>query len=161
MKKKGFTLIELVVVIVFLGILSVTAAPRFLNLNSDVRKATLDGFIGAFDATNEIVMGKAAIAGLEKEKLAKLPGQDIWIRWGAIALESGNVENAMQTHGYHLLSYGNPISPTLIVYTGKERKFRELRDYQCFVQFSRSYTYSLDKIINIGSLKTNKFYANC
>ncbi len=31
-KQKGFTLIELVVVIVILGILAVTAAPKFMNL---------------------------------------------------------------------------------------------------------------------------------
>ncbi|CAK2720222.1 type II secretion system protein [Vibrio crassostreae] len=100
MKNRGFTLIELVSVIVILGIISVTAAPRFLNLKSDATKATLDGFVGAFNATNEIVMGKATIEGLEKEKLAKLPDQDIWIRWGVIALDSNNVENAMQTDDY-------------------------------------------------------------
>ncbi len=38
-KQTGFTLIELVVVIVILGILAVTAAPRFLNLQNDAREA--------------------------------------------------------------------------------------------------------------------------
>ncbi|BFN31164.1 hypothetical protein VHTUMSATKI_13590 [Vibrio harveyi] len=41
MRNKGFTLIEMVVVIVLLGILAVTAAPRFLNLQDDARDATL------------------------------------------------------------------------------------------------------------------------
>ncbi|WP_146491221.1 Tfp pilus assembly protein FimT/FimU [Vibrio sp. T20] len=161
MENKGFTLIEMVVVIIILGILSVTAAPRFLSLNSDARIATLDGFIGAFNATNEIVMGKATIEGLEKEKLAKLPDQNIWIRWGAIALDSDNVENAMQTDDYQLLSYGNPQTPSLIVYTGKERNLRELKDYNCFVQFTRSYTIVGSEIVNIGDLTTNKFYQGC
>ncbi|MDW3189737.1 type II secretion system protein, partial [Vibrio sp. Vb0932] len=41
-KQTGFTLIELVVVIVILGILAVTAAPRFLNLQNDAREARLE-----------------------------------------------------------------------------------------------------------------------
>ncbi|WP_373951038.1 type II secretion system protein [Vibrio pomeroyi] len=161
MKNRGFTLIELVAVIAIVGIVAVTAAPRFMNLNSDAKIAILDGFIGSFNATNEIVMGKATIEGLEKEKLAKLPDEDIWIRWGAIALDSDNVENAMDTDDYHLLSYGNPQSPTLIVYTGTERTLRELNDYRCFVQFTRSYTIVGNDIIDMGNLITNRFYQGC
>ncbi|EEZ85589.1 conserved hypothetical protein [Vibrio harveyi 1DA3] len=47
MKAKGFTLIELVIVIVILGILSVTAAPRFLNLQDDARNSAISGLKGA------------------------------------------------------------------------------------------------------------------
>ena len=39
-RSAGFTLIELVIVIVILGILAVTAAPKFLNLQSDARAST-------------------------------------------------------------------------------------------------------------------------
>ncbi|MFV8462618.1 type II secretion system protein [Vibrio campbellii] len=161
MKNKGFTLIELVAVIAVLGIIAVAAAPRFLNIKSDATIATLDGFIGAFNATNEIVMGKATIEGLENEKLAQLPDQDIWIRWGAIALDSDNIKNAMQTDDYQLLSYGPKFNPTLIVYTGRERQFRELKGYNCFVQFTRSYTLDQTQLINIGDLTINKFYDGC
>lgn len=147
MKNKGFTLIELVAVIAVLGIIAVTAAPRFLNIKSD--------------ATNEIVMGKATIEGLENEKLAQLPDQDIWIQWGAIALDSDNIKNAMQTDDYQLLSYGPKFNPTLIVYTGRERQFRELKSYNCFVQFTRSYTLDQTQLINIGDLTINKFYDGC
>ena len=42
-RQGGFTLIELVVVIVILGILAVTAAPRFLNLQDDVDAAPAGG----------------------------------------------------------------------------------------------------------------------
>ncbi|MCG9680719.1 type II secretion system protein [Vibrio sp. Isolate24] len=66
-KQGGFTLIELVVVIVILGILAVTAAPRFLNLQGDAREASLQGLKGAIDGAAGIVYGKAAIDGIEAQ----------------------------------------------------------------------------------------------
>ncbi|GEA52481.1 MSHA pilin protein MshA [Vibrio inusitatus NBRC 102082] len=65
-KQGGFTLIELVVVIVILGILAVTAAPRFLNLQSDARESSLQGLKGAMAGAGSIVYGKAAIEGKER-----------------------------------------------------------------------------------------------
>lgn len=64
-RKSGFTLIELVVVIVILGILAVTAAPRFLNIQDDARKARLEGMKGAIASALAIGYGKMATAGLE------------------------------------------------------------------------------------------------
>lgn len=61
--QKGFTLIELIIVIVLLGILAVTAAPRFLNLQDDARDAVLQGVAGSLESASSVVYGKALIAG--------------------------------------------------------------------------------------------------
>lgn len=62
--RNGFTLIELVVVIVILGILAVVAAPRFLNLQSSAKIATLDGIASAMEGAIVQVQAKAVIQGL-------------------------------------------------------------------------------------------------
>ncbi|EKO5150680.1 type II secretion system protein [Vibrio fluvialis] len=69
-RQGGFTLIELVVVIVILGILAVTAAPRFLNLQNDAREAAIQGLKGAMDGGAAIVYGRAALDGSETSTTA-------------------------------------------------------------------------------------------
>ncbi len=63
-KSQGFTLIELIIVIIILGVLSVTAAPKFLNLSSDANIAALNGLKGAMSSTSSIIQLKAVIEGI-------------------------------------------------------------------------------------------------
>ncbi|NAW79867.1 prepilin-type N-terminal cleavage/methylation domain-containing protein [Vibrio sp. V33_P6A3T137] len=94
-KQGGFTLIELVVVIVILGILAVTAAPRFLNFQGDARKASLQGLKGAIDGASGIVYGKAALAGLETSAAATLTGDNIAIVYGYPAATAEGIGKAV------------------------------------------------------------------
>ncbi len=49
--EKGFTLIELIMVIVILGILAAVIVPRFFDFTSDAHKASIDAFIGNFKSS--------------------------------------------------------------------------------------------------------------
>ena len=62
-KHKGFTLIELVIVIVVLGILAATAIPKFINLNTDAKVATLETVRGSMQSSLLLVYGSALIKG--------------------------------------------------------------------------------------------------
>ena len=66
MQQRGFTLIELVIVIVILGILAVTAAPRFIDLQGDARASTLQGAKAALTSGMQLVYAKSAIAGEQR-----------------------------------------------------------------------------------------------
>ncbi len=63
-KSKGFTLVELVVTIVILGVLAVSAAPKFLDLKTDAVIVSLKTLQGGFKSTNNMVYAKAIFKGI-------------------------------------------------------------------------------------------------
>ena len=82
MKYSGFTLIELVIVIVILGILAAAALPRFSDLSTDARVATINGLAGGIRSAAAITHGTQLAQG-------RSPGETVTLEGTAIGMSAG------------------------------------------------------------------------
>lgn len=106
-KQAGFTLIELVVVIVILGILAATAAPKFMDLQSDARISALNGLKGAISSAVAMTYSKAILAGYDKNPVNSY--KYICATGAATSYCENGTENALGTTKIYL-AYGKPTS---------------------------------------------------
>ncbi|ODM50631.1 type II secretion system protein [Vibrio harveyi] len=88
---KGFTLIELVICIVILGIVSVVAFPKFLDIQKDARIAVLHGAREALMTANNQVYAKAVMQSQEQ-----IDGGEV----KNIDLDSDGVKDLIGYYGY-------------------------------------------------------------
>ncbi|YCO02539.1 type II secretion system protein [Vibrio sp. VNB-15] len=145
---KGFTLIELVVVIVILGILAVTAAPRFLNIQSDARTSVIKGVKGAVVNANQIANAKyelgygVSIGSTSTDNtfldLNKNGAQDVGeplMVWGH--LDNASVEDMINLDGDLLVS--DPEAPGKNkLYIGFAQTVDDLGNGQCYFLYTQA-----------------------
>lgn len=143
-RQGGFTLIELVVVIVILGILAVTAAPRFLNLQDDARNASLQGLKGAIAGAGGITYGKAAIDGQEGLSGAiSAAGSTLNLVYGypaatstALSLVVDGLQNSTEWKTFENANDATPANS--IRYTFSNQTIPSTGTFDCYVQYSQA-----------------------
>jgi MSHA pilin protein MshA len=87
--QQGFTLIELVIVIVITGILAITAVPKFIDLTSEAKKSVIEGVEGALNSAADMAHAKALVSNTVGGTIS-VAGQSITFVNGWPASESIN-----------------------------------------------------------------------
>ncbi|MFQ6370256.1 type II secretion system protein [Shewanella sp. YIC-542] len=82
-KHRGFTLLELVMVMIIIGLLAVIATPRFMGLSREAHIASLKQARAAVVTTMQLFHSKTLTLGIEKQSVPlALDGVGYWNHWG-------------------------------------------------------------------------------
>lgn len=116
-RQAGFTIIELVMVIVILGILSAFALPRFADLGGDARTASLNGLAGALKSAAAIAHAEQLVSGGTLGASVTLEGQVVTMVNGYPTANAAGIGAAADVDSTYTVSAGAATGGATVTFT--------------------------------------------
>ena len=116
-KQRGFTLIELIMVIVILGVLSAFALPRFADFGEDARVASLNALAGALRAAANISHAQQLADGSTPGDSVTLEGAEITMVNGYPTADGAGITLASQVSNDYTATGGGADGGDVLTFT--------------------------------------------